>query len=497
MAFWNRFFGGAGSTAAGIAIGATAVPAMEPIARSVVNDTWALHPSMPVDADTAAAIVAEDVEQIDWGRTEASHQGINQPNFDAMYREKLSAPGVGELLALLRRNSEVQIDFAHGLRKAKLEQQWDDALRNLRDLRIPGPDLAYMVVRGVVPDGGTLPSSLPTRADNLSLPPQLGLDTLLEASKTGWDAERFAALVARSGLAMAPVMAAQANFRGILTDNDYLLTIARGDLFPAYADPVREVARQILSSTEYTERQLRGYTDRAGRLADTRKHGMSDEDSDKLFQVLGRPLAVHQITTGLARGGAFNPQPGELTDPYEASVHESNIKPAYYDLAIANKYSYPTGFMIRAEAQANRLTLAETEQILLEIGWSPKWSTHFATSWTGGTTAASDPHVTKAENQLWTTLHRSYVAAETDDPTATATLGTLGVTGTAQPQVLALWQAERELIRKQLTPAQVKKAYSEGVENPATGATWTRDDALAALIARGYSANDANTFLDL
>ena len=85
-----------------------------------------------------------------------------------------------------------------------------DALRNLRHVRIPGPDLAYMVVRGVVPDGGTLPGSLPTTADNLQLPPQLKLDTILEASRTGWDAKRFAGLVARSGLAMAPGLAAQA-----------------------------------------------------------------------------------------------------------------------------------------------------------------------------------------------------------------------------------------------------------------------------------------------
>src|SRR5205823_8687799 len=128
----------------------------------------------------------------------------------------LNAPGTGELIAMLRREDEEPIRFEHGLRKAKLETEWDKALRNLRHLRIPGPDLAYMVVRGVVPDGGTLPSSLPTRADNLQLPPQLPIDTILEASKTGWDAERFAGLVARSGLAMAPIMAAQANFRGIL-----------------------------------------------------------------------------------------------------------------------------------------------------------------------------------------------------------------------------------------------------------------------------------------
>jgi len=43
----------------------------------------------------------------------------------------------------------------------------------------------------------------------------------------------------------------------------------------------------------------------------------------------------------------------------------------------------------------------------------------------------------------------------------------------------------------------VKKAYAKAVPNPATGQAWTRDDALAALIGRGYSPADASTFLDL
>jgi len=63
--------------------------------------------------------------------------------------------------------------------------------------------------------------------------------------------------------------------------------------------------------------------------------------------------------------------------------------------------------------------------------------------------------------------------------------------------VLTAWNHERDVERKQLTPTQVKKAYANAVTNPATGTPWTRDDALAALIGRGYSPNDANTFLDL
>jgi hypothetical protein len=64
------------------------------------------------------------------------------------------------------------------------------------------------------------------------------------------------------------------------------------------------------------------------------------------------------------------------------------------------------------------------------------------------------------------------------------------------PKVLATWKHEREIVRQRLTATQVKKAYTKAVRNPATGAAWTRDDALAELLSRGWSAQDANTFLD-
>jgi uncharacterized membrane protein YgcG len=47
---------------------------------------------------------------------------------------------------------------------------------------------------------------------------------------------------------------------------------------------------------------------------------------------------------------------------------------------------------------------------------------------------------------------------------------------------------ERSLIRKQLTPAQVKKAYKDGL--------YTRQQAVDALLARGYDQADADTLLD-
>jgi hypothetical protein len=116
-------------------------------------------------------------------------------------------------------------------------------------------------------------------------------------------------------------------------------------------------------------------------------------------------------------------------------------------------------------------------------------------SWTGGTTATADPHGTKAQNQLWTTTHRSYVAEAIDDATATAALSAAGVAAATVPGILALWAQERSLIRKQLSPTQIRKALNLGVVNPATGVPWTIADAHAALLLRGYDDADATVFL--
>lgn len=481
------------SEAAAFAAGLAIAPTLAPLLRALENESWSLAPERRLDLLLAAAVTAENYALKGDMQTEASFSGWDQTRFDWAYDVTVTAPGFGELLAMLRRNDEVAIDFTHGLRKAKLETQWDDALRNLRDVRIPGPDLAYMVVRGVVPDGGTLASSLPTTADRLKLPPQLNLDTLLEASKTGWDALRFAGLVARSGLAMSPVQAAQANFRGILTDNDYELTIARGDLFPAFADPVKEVSRQILTAGEYTELQLRGWYDRTTRLANTAKHGMSTADSDLLFKVLGLPMNHRQVFQAMRRGGVYDGPTTDISAPFLKSLQESNTRPEWYNLEWFYRFTQPSVFVVRQWIKdGHDPAWARTK--LSYAGWEPDDIDKFVTAYAAsGTTTATNPDVKKAQTQLLTTTHRSYLDHEASTADVTERLGLLGVDAASQTTILSLWDSERALIRKGLTAKEIVKALGKGIVNPATGLAWTVAEAEAAIMALGYDQADAQT----
>src|SRR4051812_8629582 len=326
---------------------------------------------------------------------EATNTGIEGARFLELYGVTLNAPGTGELIAMLRRSDEVPIDFEHGLRKAKLETLWDKGIRNLADQRLAATDIAYMVVRGVLPDEGLLGLSLPTQADNLKLPPQHALNPITEAKRTGWDADRLAMMIARSGLAMAPGLAAQARFRKILTQNDYELTIARGDLFPAYADPMLEVSRQILTAGEYAELQLRGYYDRATRLDNTRKHGMSDADSDLLYDVQGRRLSLHAAFVAERRGGVFRGPTDAIPDWAMFQLQRGNLRPEVYNLAWAGRHTYPSPFVIRGLLTDGAITEKQGEQIYLDLGW-PDWlaapgAAHYSKSASAGAAAAPHP----------------------------------------------------------------------------------------------------------
>jgi hypothetical protein len=151
---------------------------------------------------------------------------------------------------------------------------------------------------------------------------------------------------------------------------------------------------------------------------------------------------------------------------------------------------------VRAEAQKGDLTREETEQLLLEMGWAPKWATFFSEKWTAAAGPVADPHVAKAQTQLWTTTHRSYIAEEIGDTAARGSFAALGMSPAAQDAVLALWQHERSLVRQRLTLAQLKRAYTGQVTNPATGQPWSRADVMTALLDRGYSQNDATTIIE-
>lgn len=483
--------GGVAAEGLAFAAGFAAGRALEPAAVTISQDAWHAAQVKRLDPETAAEAAAENYATYDVMAAEASYSGYDASRFAYIYDVTLTAPGVGELLTMLRRGTISPGNFTHGLRKAKFEPMWDDALAQLANQYLAAPDVAYMMVRGVLPDDGLLGMSLPTQADNLKLPPQYAIDPVAEVAKSGWDKERLGAFVARSGLAMAPVMAAQANFRGILTDNDYLLTIARGDLFPAYASPVKEASRQILTAEQAAELQLRGYLTADQRRSLTQKHGMTDANSDLLYDVLGRGLNIHAALIGERRGGVFRGPTDQIPDWGMYMLERGNLRPEVFNLAWAGRETYPSYFVTKALLQAGAITAERGQELFNGLGWPEDVAQAAGTAFATTTGAVADPHATKAATQLWNTTHSAYKATEIGKTTAQQNLTTLGVSATAQAQVFTYWDAERATIRHQISVAQLLKAEKDGITNPATGQAYTNADVIAALVDRGYSQADA------
>jgi hypothetical protein len=493
---FGRFFGSAASTGAGFAIGVATAPTLDPILQDISNKAWSLHPDKRVDVITLANGVAQGQIPLDWAIEEAAQTGFDEKRLKHIVEAATVGPGLAQALYLWRRDLITAPAFRRALVRAGLEQEWIDALVGTKlDLLDPG-QLAAAIHRGLIPDPGLLKGEQPDGPRKVESYPVYPIKPLDEAAGSGYDRDRLGVLVGLQGLPMGPHEAAQALFRGIITHGDYIAAFNESNSRNEWAQAVLDQSRQIPTARDFFENALRGYHDFSWALDQAKRHGMSEADATVIYQNQGRPMNIRQITQALSRGGVFKPEPGELTDPYMASIVEGNVKPAYYDLALALKYSPPSAFAIRQLATSGVWDEPKTAKRLKDLGWIPDDADEVAKAWTEPTAAKADTHVGKAQTQLWTAVHSAYMAGDATDAVVTAKLPQAGVAAASVPKVLAIWKHEREVVRQRLTAAQVKKAYLAPVRNPATGLPWTRDDALAELLSRGYSAQDANTFLD-
>lgn len=491
-------FGSAPAIIAGAAIGGAASIALQPAFEPARQQAWFDNPHRLLDPGLLARLVAQGGVPLGEAADEARRDGYSADKLAALVYLAQTVPGIGASLSLWRRGLMSDALFAHVLVKEGLDQRYAAGIIASKTAEVLGiGDLAFAVVRGIVPAPSWVPVAPPTSGDRVPRFPVVDIDPIAEAAKLGYDEQAFRIMVGRSGLSLAPGLAANALFRDLIGPDDFLLAIAEGDLRTEWAETVRDVSRQVLTSHDAAELQLRGFLSPVQRLAYTDRHGMSHTESDLLYDLLGRSVNVHQVLIGERRGGVFNGPSNAIPPAYLQSLQRGNLRPEYYNLAYAGRETYPSYFVTRALLQGNVITPTRGRELFLGLGWPQDVAEAASTFYGGGTATSADPHVSKAQTQLWGTLHSSYIAEETDAALAETTLGTLGVAAAAIPQVLALWDAERALIRKRLTPAQIKKAYIEAVMNPDTGAPWTHDDALAALVSLGYSLADATTFLEL
>lgn len=457
------------------ALGNAAAPAIEPFAQSLSNDAWAAHAVKPPPAVLMAQGVAQGQVSPAAAYAWAKEQGFDTSQMDAMVNVANVGPGAAYAFDMWRRGLIDQAGFARAIKRLGVEDQWLAGLEGLHDVLLSSAELAMAQQQGFIDQA---------RADS-------------EGALQGVTSERQQIRFEMSGLPPGVETALQMLRRNIIGTTEFAQIVREGHTKTKYTGELLQLQDQVLSAATYVRAYLKGHITQTQMHTGGALTGYKPADLDLWYLTEGRPATAHQIHIGYMRGATL-PGASSEQDAIATAVKQSDIRPEYTDLIYAGRDTFPSLF------QSNRLVQAGAIDAATAADWATKSGLNagavkvleaYWQTLSGGSTG--DPHVAKAQTQLWTTTHRSYVSEESGDQQATTALQAAGVAVGSIPAILNLWGHERTLIRKQLTPAQVKKAWAEAVQNPATGAAWTRDEALAALIARGYSANDAATFLEL
>jgi hypothetical protein len=464
---------------------------------------------------------------------EAGATGYSADRLEALAADRQSYPGISELDKMSNRRVIDPDLIDKALSRHGIPAEYHAAVKALfSDLLSPG-ELAAAIHRGLIPDPGLLKGEQPSGPRNVESYPVYPIEAVKEAQGHGFDRDRLGVLVGLQGLPMGTIEAAHAYYRKIITRGDYIAAFNESNNRNEWAAAVLEYARQIPTARDFFENALRGYHSLEWAQEQAERHGMTPEDSLIIYQNQGRPMALKQITTALARGGVFKPEPGELTDPYMAAIVEGNVKPAYYDLALANRYTLPSAFAIRALMAGGSLTEKEGTTLLLQSGWEPTLAGKVAQVWAKGTKTAAKEATAADELTLYDGLRinraeltkrladlgyeaveanrkadvldaRRVVSARTtgiaaardafvkhgatDADTATR-LTQLGVHEWAQPLMIDAWRVARIAAAPDLSDAQIQRAYTRG--------NLSLHDATAALEARGWSADEAAVLLGI
>jgi hypothetical protein len=449
---------------------------------------WSNNPNRVLSPDLYAALVAQGAVELELGAELAKREGYAGDKFRSLVYMAQRAPSHAEALEMRRRNEISDAQLRHTFGKEQIEQQYWDALAELVEDRLSPQVVALAVVRGLMQDPGLLPVGPPSTVGNVPAFPVSTLDTLDESASGGFGRERLQVLAGIMGRPMGPESAAFAYFRDILKRADYDRAISEGDVRNEWADAILETQRAIPSVADYVNARIRGWITDDEMNAGTARHGMSAADTHLLYLRTGRPAAPGQMQTAAARGiDGPDGKPMDRTQ-FLKGIAESDIRPEWGPMLWGIRHAYPPLFQVNRLVQAGAID-TDTAITWLEYDrYAPEVLAALRKYFDGLAPAAvKHPYTAKAESQLWTATHRSYVVDTINDTTARESLAQLGLGESEIDSVLVLWDHEKGITVKPLTPSQIKKAYTTN--------QITIDDAIARLEAQGRDDADARLYL--
>jgi hypothetical protein len=203
----------------GFAVGGAASAAFDPALEIPKQQAWISAPHRVLDPAVLAALVAQGGVALGTAETLATHSGHSPANLDALVYLVQTVPGGSEAMHLWRLGHISDADFRHTLVKAGLDQRYIDPIINSKLFeRVGLGDIAYGIVRGILPSPAYIPVPPPTGGTTVPRFPQLNIDPEGLAAQIGFSPEMLHLMVGRSGLSLAPGLAAQALFRKLINE---------------------------------------------------------------------------------------------------------------------------------------------------------------------------------------------------------------------------------------------------------------------------------------
>lgn len=466
MALFSRFLGRTASEGAAFAFGAASGPVLAPAVEGLRQAAWSQHQNRAV----AVAMLAEGVATGQIGHAEAVEQakrtGYSETELDRMVRIFDTGPGVAEAFRLWRRGVLDGAGFRRALKREALEDEWIDALAATRDVLLSPSEAANAWQQGFMSEA----------------------ESEAEAGRSGVPPARAQIQRELAGLPPGAMDGLTLLRRGLIDEATYRQIVREGHTKVKYTDALLGLRDHVIAATNAASLWLKGWLTEAEAKRIGALNGYDAEAMDLLYKDRGRPATVRQAHVGYARGGRLPGAANEL-ETLRRSVEESNIRSEWFDILYAQRFTYPSAFVLRALASDGTFSVAMTEQILTESGWKPEWAKLAAEKWGAGSGGATaQKWADRARTRLFTVTHNEYLDESIDAGTVRVKLTAIGIGDAEQTTVLELWDEEVAINRLELTPAQIRKAYKK--------ALYTREVALAELDERGMTPEDAETFLD-
>lgn len=520
MAIWDRLssfiFGGAVATAASDGV--------RPVLEPVRQHAWQQNPLKVLAPGEAAELVVQGLVSLKIAEEEASREGVGPNRLAALVELAYRVPGVAELMSLWRRGIISADEWKVAIQKTGLRPDLVDALAELKQEPLEPAEIAKAVHRGIMTGPGLLVSEPSTVPGDVPIVPPSELDPATEAAWSGLDHERLRILVGNAGLPPGIIQGLELLNRGKITEDDFSRLVGESNMRNEWADVLLALRRRLLTPHEYAELRIRGWIDDDAMYAGGELSGMTHHDQDLLHRMIGRPIPVHQVVTGLARGGDYNGDTSAIPEAILRSLEEGNLRPEWYSLAYANRYTLPSAFVIRALLKDGDIDAATAERIFRWSGWPPALAQQVAqagaaagagtskaetkaellSEYEGGFITSDEyraalqalgftGHALELELELGDArrnasyrgkvvdaIAQAYLEHEIDDAEAMQDLSTVMVTGTAAQQLVALWNLQRRYTRTRLTEAQVVKAVKKGLLAEADGLARLQDFGLSA-----------------